>query len=124
MTLGSKVEHNDYTGFEFEPNVRLQWTWTPNQTLWSAISRAARTPSRIDRDLAEPAPPAPLILRGGRNYGSEYVTAYELGYRGEVSSTASPHSRSAQSVLKIQPPVVPATTRSLLGRYNVLAVMP
>ena len=82
LTLGSKVEHNDYTGFEFEPNVRLQWTWRPNQTLWSAISRAARTPSRIDRDLAEPAPPAPVILQGGSNYGSEYVTAYELGLPG------------------------------------------
>jgi iron complex outermembrane receptor protein len=87
LTLGSKVEHNDYTGFEFEPNVRLQWTLTPNQTLWSAISRAARTPSRIDRDLTEPAPPVPPILRGGNSYGSEYVTAYELGYRGEISST-------------------------------------
>jgi iron complex outermembrane receptor protein len=86
LTFGSKVEHNDYTGFEFEPTVRLQWTWRPNQTLWSAISRAARTPSRIDRDLAEPAPPAQLILRGGSTYGSEYVTAYELGYRGAISS--------------------------------------
>jgi iron complex outermembrane recepter protein len=86
LTLGSKVEHNDYTGFEFEPNVRLQWTWTPNQTLWSAISRAARTPSRIDRDLAEPAPPRILLFTGSRKYGSEYVTAYELGYRGEISS--------------------------------------
>ncbi|MFL6604655.1 MAG: TonB-dependent receptor plug domain-containing protein, partial [Steroidobacteraceae bacterium] len=87
LTVGSKLEHNDYTGFEVEPNVRLQWSWTPSQTLWSAISRAARTPSRIDRDLAEPAPPAILILQGGRNYGTEYVTAYELGYRGEISST-------------------------------------
>ena len=87
LILGSKLEHNDYTGFEVEPNVRLQWTWTPNQTLWSAISRAARTPSRIDRDLTEPAPPRTLVLRGGRDYGSEYVTAYELGYRGEISST-------------------------------------
>src|SRR6185437_13050187 len=41
LTLGSKVEHNDYTGFEVEPNVRLQWAVTPSQTLWSAISRAA-----------------------------------------------------------------------------------
>jgi iron complex outermembrane receptor protein len=87
LTLGSKVEHNDYTGFEVEPNMRLQWTWAPNQTLWSAVSRAARTPSRIDRDLAEPAPPAISVFTGGRNYGSEYVTAYELGYRGEISST-------------------------------------
>jgi iron complex outermembrane receptor protein len=86
LTVGSKLEHNDYTGFEIEPNVRLQWSWTPNQTLWSAVSRAARTPSRIDRDLTEPAPPTITVLKGNRNYGSEYVTAYELGYRGEISS--------------------------------------
>jgi iron complex outermembrane receptor protein len=85
LTVGSKLEHNDYTGFEVEPNVRLQWTWTPSQTLWSAISRAARTPSRIDRDLTEPAPPVISILKGSRDYGSEYVIAYELGYRGEIS---------------------------------------
>jgi iron complex outermembrane recepter protein len=89
LTVGSKVEHNDYTGFEVEPNVRLQWTWAANQTLWSAISRAARTPSRIDRDLAEPAPPRVLVLTGGKDYGSEYVTSYELGYRGEISSRMS-----------------------------------
>jgi iron complex outermembrane receptor protein len=87
LTLGSKLEHNDYTGFEVEPNVRLQWTWMPNQSLWSAISRAARTPSRIDRDVAEPAPPRMLLLTGNSHYGSEYVTAYELGYRGQISST-------------------------------------
>jgi iron complex outermembrane recepter protein len=52
LILGSKLEHNDYTGYEVEPNVRLQWSVTPSQTLWSAISRAARTPSRVDRDVA------------------------------------------------------------------------
>jgi iron complex outermembrane receptor protein len=89
LTVGSKLEHNDYTGVEVEPNVRLLWTWAPNQTLWSAVSRAARTPSRIDRDLAEPAPPRTLVVAGGSNYGSEYVTAYELGYRGAISRTVT-----------------------------------
>jgi iron complex outermembrane receptor protein len=85
--IGSKVEHNDYTGFEVEPNVRLEWGFAPGQTVWSAISRAARTPSRIDRDLVEPAPPVPLVvLEGGRDFGSEYVTAYELGLRGGLGS--------------------------------------
>jgi iron complex outermembrane recepter protein len=86
LTVGSKLEHNDYTGFEAEPNLRLQWTWTTNQAIWSAISRAARTPSRIERDVTEPAPPQILVLAGNKNYGSEYVTAYELGYRGQVTS--------------------------------------
>lgn len=84
LTLGSKVEHNDYTGYEVQPNVRLHWAVTADQALWAAISRAARTPSRVDRDVAEPAGPI-VVLEGGRNFGSEYVTAYEFGYRGQMS---------------------------------------
>ncbi|HKT73875.1 MAG TPA: TonB-dependent receptor [Steroidobacteraceae bacterium] len=89
LIIGSKVEHNDYTGYEFEPNVRLQWNGVPQQTIWSAVSRAARTPSRIDRDLAEPAPPRTPILAGSPRFGSEYVTAYELGYRGQLAPPLS-----------------------------------
>ncbi len=37
LTVGSKIEHNDYTGFEYEPNVRLQWSWVQNQSVWAAI---------------------------------------------------------------------------------------
>jgi iron complex outermembrane recepter protein len=86
LSVGSKLEHNDYTGFEAGPNLRLQWAWTTNQAIWSAISRAARTPSRIERDVSEPAPPQIVVLAGNKNYGSEYVTAYELGYRGQLTS--------------------------------------
>ena len=50
LTLGSKIEHNDYTGFEYEPSGRLQWNVTTNQMLWGAVSRAVRTPSRVDED--------------------------------------------------------------------------
>ncbi|MBS0416150.1 MAG: TonB-dependent receptor [Proteobacteria bacterium] len=89
LILGSKIEHNDYTGFEYEPNLRLRWSLAPDQALWSAISRAARTPSRIDRDLAEPAPPYFTVLKGGSDYGSEYVTAYELGYKGRISPSTT-----------------------------------
>src|SRR5262249_27222333 len=28
LTIGTKVEHNDYSGFEVEPSVRLQWSAT------------------------------------------------------------------------------------------------
>lgn len=82
VVVGSKIEHNGYTGYEFEPNVRAQWSATESQTLWSAISRAARTPSRVDRDLVEPLEPI-VVLEGSHDFGSEYVTAYELGYRGQ-----------------------------------------
>jgi iron complex outermembrane receptor protein len=85
LTLGSKVEHNDYTGLEFEPSGRLQWNFAPNQMLWSAVSRAVRMPSRIDRDFRLPNTATP-VLRGDEGFDSETVIAYELGYRGQVSS--------------------------------------
>jgi iron complex outermembrane receptor protein len=79
-TLGSKIEHNDYTGVEVEPSTRLSWTPTENQAVWAAVSRAVRTPSRIDRDLYVPASP-PYFIAGGPDFDSEVLRAYEVGYR-------------------------------------------
>ena len=85
FTVGSKLEHNAYTGYEVEPSLRLRWSLAPDQTLWAAVSRAVRTPSRIDRDLSEPAPSAPLVvLQGCSCFRSEKVVAYELGYRAQL----------------------------------------
>ena len=86
LTLGTKVERNDYTGFEFEPDVRLSWILSSQQALWAAISRAVRTPSRIDQDFSEAAPPHLVLLEGGADFTSESVLAYELGYRAQISS--------------------------------------
>jgi iron complex outermembrane receptor protein len=80
LTVGSKVEHNNYTGFEVEPSLRLSFTPDRRQTIWSAVSRAVRTPSRIDRDLYSPAKP-PFNIAGGAKVVSEKLVAYELGYR-------------------------------------------
>jgi iron complex outermembrane receptor protein len=87
FTLGTKLEHNDYTGFEVEPSARLKWNVTPKQMIWAAVSRAVRTPSRIDRDLQEPGPSAPLTILegGGSGFRSETVIAYELGYRAQLT---------------------------------------
>src|SRR6202035_2921918 len=93
LTVGSKLEHNDYTGFEFEPSARLQWNLESPRLLWPAISRAVRTPSRYDRDLLVPSglinPPPPLqfpasFLRGSPDFVSETLLAYEVGYRAEL----------------------------------------
>lgn len=81
LTLGTKVEHNDYTGIEVEPSVRLRWQARPNQMLWAAVSRAIRTPSRIDRDVAQAPPPSLGLLHGSPDFDSEKLVAYELGYR-------------------------------------------
>ncbi|HWB60793.1 MAG TPA: TonB-dependent receptor, partial [Chthoniobacteraceae bacterium] len=89
LTLGSKIEHNDYTGFEYEPSGRLQWNVTDKQMLWGAISRAVRTPSRYDRNLFEPNPVYGTLLAGNDTFESETVIAYELGYRAQLTRSLS-----------------------------------
>jgi len=91
LTLGSKLEHNSYTGFEAEPSARLVWSPAERQTLWAAVSRAIRQPSRTDvnirvNDAAFPGPGGVNTLVstfGNPNFKSEEVLAYELGYRVE-----------------------------------------
>ncbi|HEY6166821.1 MAG TPA: TonB-dependent receptor [Verrucomicrobiae bacterium] len=80
LTVGTKLEHNDFSGLEVQPSGRLSWTPDDRQTLWAAVSRAIRSPSRIDADLFVPASP-PFVLVGGTNFDSEKLIAYELGYR-------------------------------------------
>ncbi len=99
LTAGSKIEHNDYTGYEFEPSGRLKWDITDQQMLWAAVSRAVRTPSRYDTDLVVPShitysPPTPFYfspnyLEGSSDFISETVIAYELGYRAQLNPKVS-----------------------------------
>ncbi|MDB5803482.1 MAG: TonB-dependent receptor [Betaproteobacteria bacterium] len=93
LTAGAKVETNSYTGAEFLPSLRLAWRVTPQHLLWSAVSRAVRAPSRIDRDLYVPAKPiltisgVPIyLLAGGPNFVSEVAKVYEVGYRGQPAA--------------------------------------
>jgi iron complex outermembrane receptor protein len=83
---GTKIEHNDYTGFEVQPSVRVSWTPRGRGTLWSALSRAVRTPSRIDREIFAPGQPPYTIVQGGPDFASEHLVAYELGYRLQARS--------------------------------------
>ena len=78
LTAGLKLEDNSYSGLDPMPNVRLAWQVTESDMIWAAASGAVRTPSKIDRELE-----APGILLPSPNFGSEKLTAYELGYRGE-----------------------------------------
>src|SRR4030081_1351529 len=94
LTFGSKFEHNDFTGFEVQPNARLLWTLTPNQSVWTAVSRSVRTPAlteeglRLNSAVVPPVTPAnttpfPAIITvfGSHQFQSEDLLAYELGYR-------------------------------------------
>jgi iron complex outermembrane receptor protein len=87
LTLGSKFEHNDFTGFEIQPSARVLWTPGYSQTFWASVSRAVRTPSRAESDIRlNPAPPVPLppgsiTILGNPDMVSEKLIAYEFGYR-------------------------------------------
>jgi iron complex outermembrane receptor protein len=94
VTLGTKVEQNDFTGFEVQPSGRISWIPHERHTLWGAVSRAVRTPSRAERDVGiftDPSPvlpplPLPLVAPGAGNsdFRSEDLIAYEIGYRVSV----------------------------------------
>lgn len=85
LTIGSKIEHNEYTGFECQPSGRIAWTPAKRHMFWGAISRAVRTPSRIDRHLFAPRDP-PFLLAGNRAFKSEKLYAFELGYKAQPAS--------------------------------------
>ena len=84
LVAGVKFEHNDYTGWEFLPNLRLAWAPSPRQLWWAAVSRAVRAPSRLDKDIRLPANP-PYIIAGGPEFVSEVAHVVELGYRAQPS---------------------------------------
>src|SRR5258707_12653187 len=79
LTLGSKLESNVYTGTDFLPSARLAWKLDEHHLLWTAVSRAVRAPSRLDRDLFTPSQP-PFVLAGGPDFRSAVAQGYELGY--------------------------------------------
>ncbi|CAA9890862.1 TonB-dependent receptor, plug [Candidatus Methylobacter favarea] len=82
LTLGARLSYNNYTDLEVQPNIRLAWKPNEQVLLWSAISHAVRTPSRLDSDFFIPGnPPFILALAGGLDFQSEKLTAFELGYR-------------------------------------------
>ncbi len=98
FTLGSKFEHNDYTGWEIQPSARLLWTPTEHQTAWAAVSRAVRTPTMLDTSArvnlaaVQPSPFGPVVLAsllGNPDGAAEELTAYELGYRIEATKRLS-----------------------------------
>jgi iron complex outermembrane recepter protein len=102
ITLGSKFERNEFTGFEAEPNARLLWNLKPNQSIWTAVSRAVRTPALTEEGLrlnsavvppgtpSNPTPfPAVVAVFGSHQFNSEDLLAYELGYRVQATSNLS-----------------------------------
>src|SRR6202035_797859 len=102
ITIGSKFEHNPFTGFEAQPNVRVLGTITNKQSVWAAVSRAVRTPALTEEGLqlneavippgAPPLnSPLPVVeaIFGSSQFGSEDLLAYEVGYRVQATNSFS-----------------------------------
>ncbi len=103
VVLGSKFEHNDFTGFEVQPSARVVFKPEQRQTLWAAVSRAVRTPSVGEQvnvlpfstipPNTPPNSPNPLPLQivavGDRYNDSVEQLAYEFGWRMDVSEALS-----------------------------------
>jgi iron complex outermembrane receptor protein len=98
FTIGAKLEHNSYTGFETEPSARMVWSPPGSRyTIWAAASKAIRQPSREDADVQSNLVTIPLSvasvevvrLVGNPLLKAEELRDYELGYRTELTKTLS-----------------------------------
>ena len=99
LILGAKVEHNDYSGFEYQPSARLSWNITPTQTLWASVSRAVRVPTRAEHEVTavsvvvQPgvlvfqgiAPHQVLFFQGSDALDAENLLSYEVGFRTQLT---------------------------------------
>ena len=84
VIAGFKVEKSTFVGWQFLPNLRISWQPNARNLVWAAVSRAVRTPSRIDRQLQ-----APGFLDQAPDFTSEKLVAVEAGYRGQPSRSTS-----------------------------------
>jgi iron complex outermembrane receptor protein len=97
LTLGAKVEHNVYSGFETEPSARIAWNPDAKQTVWASASKAIRQPTRLNTGVSailETVPLAPgvdqtITLAGNPHFQSEELRDYEVGYRRQWNSRLS-----------------------------------
>jgi iron complex outermembrane receptor protein len=117
FSLSARIEHNDYTGFDFQPSARLVWTPDSKNMVWSAISEADRTPSRSDTSIrvnyaALPGPGLPILvsLFANPNKKNERLTAFEVGYRSAWTSTFSVDSTAFYNRYRDVDSVEPGTT--------------
>ena len=89
LIAGTKLLKTNFTGLQLEPSVRLLWTPTSRQSAWVSFTRALRTPSRVERDFflsgyistTDDGTPFFARFNANRNFESEQLNGYELGYR-------------------------------------------
>lgn len=90
LTVGNRVEHFTYTGWETEPSVRLLWTPNKQHRLWAGVSRAVVLPNRAQHGirLFKPIPGTNTFFEAAANPNmlTENLVAYELGWRWQIDN--------------------------------------
>jgi len=87
-SAGVRLDYGSYRRLEYQPSLRLLYTPTSKQSAWLGVSRAVRTPSRLDRNadinegLLQIGPAvASQYLVGNLAFRSEVERSLEAGYR-------------------------------------------
>jgi iron complex outermembrane recepter protein len=84
LTVGAKLEHNNFNGLDVQPTLRLLYAPSDRHSFWAAVTRSIAIPSRIEEGfLLEGGPPGGAVIRlsGTPNFKSEAVIGYEAGFR-------------------------------------------
>jgi iron complex outermembrane recepter protein len=88
LTAGGKTEHNRFTGFDFQPSLRLNWRPMEKSAMWASVARAVKIPNLLNTSMYRPesASLGPdgvdlATLVGNPKYKDEHLLAYECGYR-------------------------------------------
>jgi iron complex outermembrane receptor protein len=90
VIAGLKMERNAFSGVEWQPSIRTRLDVTPRHTVWGAVSRAVRRPTRLDVDVRAYAPGGALVAIGGDDtFQAEKLIAGEIGYRGRIHDALS-----------------------------------
>ena len=96
LTIGSKTEHNDYSGFDWEPGAQLVWSPGRHHLFWASASQAVRQPSLMDSSIQYDITTVPfnnsfgvLTLLGNPKITNEQLRDYEVGYRAQVGKRFS-----------------------------------
>lgn len=147
LIAGIKSEHNNLTGWEHQPSIRL--TWTPNEShfFWASVSQGVRIPSLTEYDYETlvngvkikdfQVTGIPIIdntrirtvLKGDSDIEAETSISTEFGYRvnqNDWNLDLSLFHTNAKNALGVAPSISDADLAAvfgLLGMGNIPGVL-
>jgi iron complex outermembrane receptor protein len=100
LSGGARIDFDSWSGPQVQPDMRLIYTPDAHTTWWTSLARAARTPSRLERDVpftlattpGTPFSPTVITLRpapAADSLKAETVTSLEAGWRSRLNASLS-----------------------------------